>query len=119
MTTTMSRRRTIALAALACAAAAPVAVSASGIAGAATTKTVTLKNIRYSPTALTISRGDKVRFVWRDGSIRHDVRFKSGGLRPSPLKSSGTYTLTFKKAGTYRFFCSVHVGEMKGRVTVR
>ena len=48
------------LVALARAAAAAVAVPASGVAGAATTKTVTLKNIRYSPTAVTISRNDKV-----------------------------------------------------------
>jgi plastocyanin len=118
MTNPLSRRRTISLVALACAAAAPVAVSASGVAGAATTKTITLKNIRYSPTAVTISRNDRVKYVWRDGSIRHDVRFRSGGFRASPLKSSGTYTLTFKRSGTFRFFCSVH-SEMKGRVTVR
>ena len=37
---------------------------------------------------------------------------------PSPLKSSGAYTLAFKKKGTFRFFCSVH-SEMTGRVTVR
>jgi len=88
------------------------------LAGAATTKTVTLKNIRYTPSAVTISRGSKVRFRWSDGAIRHDVRFKTGGFKASPLQSSGTYTLTFKRKGTYRFFCSVH-SEMKGRVTVK
>jgi plastocyanin len=99
-------------------AAAPVAATTVGVAGAASTKTVTMKNIRYTPTAVTVARGDKVRWLWRDGSIRHDVRFKSGGFKASPLKSSGTYTLTFRKKGTFRFFCSVH-SEMKGRVTVR
>jgi plastocyanin len=100
-------------------AAAPVAVTATGVAGAASTKTVTLKNIRYSPTAVTITRGSKVRWVWRDGSIRHDVTFRNGGFKASRLQSSGSYTLTFKKKGTFRFFCSVHSGEMKGTVKVK
>jgi plastocyanin len=99
-------------------AAAPIAATATGVAGAAATKSVTLKNIRYTPSAVTIARGGKVRWTWRDGSIRHDVRFSNGGLKPSPLKASGTYTLTFRKKGTFRFFCSVH-SEMKGRVTVK
>jgi plastocyanin len=113
----MTCRHPIGVAALALAAGA-LGVATTGSAGAVTTKTVTLKNIRYSPAAVTVAKGSKVRFVWRDGSIRHDVRFKSGGFKPSPLKSSGAYTLTFKKGGTFRYFCSVH-SEMKGRVTVK
>jgi plastocyanin len=115
--TTTRQRSLIAVVGLALAAA-PVAASTAGVAGAASTKTVTMKNIRYSPSAVTIARGDSVRWNWRDGSIRHDVRFSNGGLKASPLKSAGTYRLTFRKKGTFRFFCSVH-SEMKGRVTVR
>jgi len=98
--------------------AAPLAATTAGVAGAASTKTVTIQNIRYTPSAVSVARGDKVRWTWRDGSIRHDVRFSSGGFKASPLQSKGSYSLTFKKKGTYRYFCSVH-GEMKGRVTVR
>lgn len=96
----------------------PLAASTAGVAGATATKTITLENIRYSPANVTIRKGTKVRWVWRDGSIRHDVRFQNGGFKASRLQSSGSHTLTFRRAGTYRFFCSVH-GEMKGRVTVR
>lgn len=98
--------------------AAPIVATTAGVAGAASTKTVTIKNIRYSPSAVTVARGAKVRWNWRDGSIRHDVRFSSGGFKASALQSRGSYSLTFRKKGTYRYFCSVH-GEMKGRVTVR
>lgn len=98
--------------------AAPLAATTAGVAGAASTKTVTIKNIRYTPSAVSVARGDKVRWTWRDGSIRHDVRFSNGAFKASPLQSKGSYSLTFKKKGTYRYFCSVH-GEMKGRVTVR
>jgi plastocyanin len=96
----------------------PIAVVAAGTAGAAGTKTVTVKNIRYSPANLTISKGTTVRWVWRDGSIRHDVRFRSGGHKPSRLMTSGSYRLAFNKRGTFRYFCSVH-GEMKGRIVVK
>jgi plastocyanin len=113
---TLKQRGLLALVGLALVAA-PLAVSTVGVAGAAATRTVTIKNIRYTPSAVTVARGGKVRWVWRDGSIRHDVRFASGGLKASPLQSKGSYTLTFKKKGTFRFFCSVH-SEMKGRVTV-
>jgi plastocyanin len=115
--TTLKKRSLIAVAGLALVAA-PVAATTAGVAGAASTKTVTIKNIRYSPSALSVAKGGKVRWVWSDGGIRHDVRFKSGGFKASPLKSSGNYTLAFKKKGTFRFFCSVH-SEMTGRVTVR
>ena len=115
--TTFKKRRLVPIVALVLAAP-PVAVVAAGSAGAATTRTVTVKNIRYSPASLTIAKGDTVRWIWRDGSIRHDVRFRSGGFKASRLMSTGSYRLTFKRRGTYRYFCSVHA-EMKGRVTVK
>lgn len=110
----MSTRKLIPIAGLAVA-----ALATGAVATAASTKTVTMKNIKYSPSAVTIKQGDKVKWLWRDGSIRHDVRFSSGGFKRSPLKSSGSFTLTFKKRGTFRYICTVHPGDMKGRVTVR
>jgi plastocyanin len=112
----MTKRRLIPMVGVAIAAAVPFA-AASGAAGAAATKTVTLRNIAFTPSSVMIHRGGKVRFVWRDGSIGHDVRFRSGGFKASPLQSSGSETLTFKKKGTFHFFCSVH-SNMKGTVKV-
>jgi plastocyanin len=114
---TFKKHRLIPILAIALAAP-PLAVVTAGGAGAAGTKTVTLKNIRYTPASISISKGTTVRWVWRDGSIRHDVRFSNGGYRPSRLMSSGSYKLTFKRKGTFRYFCSVH-GEMKGRISVK
>src|SRR6476659_5903807 len=99
--TTLKKRGLLPLVGLALAAT-PMVVATPGVAGAASTKTITLKNIRYTPSAVTIARGGKVRWVWRDGSIRHDVRFKTGGFKASRLQSTGSYTLTFKKQGSYR-----------------
>lgn len=110
----MTRRKLIPIVGLALAAA-----STAGAAGAASTKNVTLKNIAISPAKVTINKGDSVKWSWRDGSIRHDVRFSSGGFKPSPLKSSGTYRLTFRKKGTFKYICTVHTGDMKGIVVVK
>ena len=110
----MLKRTSIAVLGLALAGA-----STAGVAGAATTKTVTLKNISITPAKVTIKRGDSVRWVWKDGSIRHDVLFSRGGFKKSPLKAKGTYRLTFKKRGTFKYICTVHPGDMKGTVTVR
>lgn len=96
-----------------------VAAPLAGVAGAAPARTITLENIRYSPSSVTVSKGTTVRWVWRDGSIRHDVRFTSGGFKPSRLQSRGSHAVTFRKRGTFRFFCSVHPGDMKGRIRVR
>lgn len=96
-----------------------VAASTAGVAGAASTKTVTLKNIAISPAKITIKKGDSVKWMWKDGSIRHDVQLAKGGFKKSPVKSSGTYRLTFKKTGTFKYICTVHPGDMKGTVVVK
>lgn len=95
------------------AAAVAAALLAPGAADAAT-RAVTLKNIAFSPQKVTIAKGDRVLWRWRDGGIRHNVtssRFKGSGNR-----SSGSYGVTFRTAGTYR--CPLHPG-MSGTVVVR
>jgi plastocyanin len=96
-------------------------LGSAGLAGAATTKTITMKNIALSPAKLTVTKGTKVKWAWKDGSIRHDVQWKNGGFKASALQSKALrpYSITFRKAGTYRYFCSVHPGDMQGRVVVK
>ncbi|MEA2155350.1 MAG: hypothetical protein QOE11_1490 [Solirubrobacteraceae bacterium] len=94
------------------------ALFSAGIAGAAT-KTVTLKNIAFSPKTLKVSKGATVTFAFRDGTTVHNVtstgakHFKSIGNR-----SSGSKSRTFASAGTYRYQCTLHPG-MTGRIVVR
>lgn len=114
-----SPRRALALAALA-ALPAGVAVAVTGpSAGAASGKSVVLKNIAFKPGKLIVGRGTRVTFRFQDGDTNHNVtsrgpkRFKS-----SPTKGSGTYAVRFTKPGVYRYECTLHIG-MKGVVTVR
>ena len=110
------RRRVVALAGLALAAA---VVPVAGVAGAAGSKTVTLKDIAFAPKSLTVVKGTKVTFAFRDGTTTHNVtskgspRFKTIGNR-----SSGAPARTFSAAGTYRYHCTLHPG-MTGRIVVR
>jgi plastocyanin len=112
----MRRLRLLAITGLALVAAAPAATTA---AGAGATRTVTLKDISFTPRNLTVSRGTTVAFAFRDGTTTHDVtstgtkRFKKIAAR-----SSGSVRRTFGRAGTYRYACTLHPG-MTGRITVR
>ena len=113
------RRRVVALAGLALAAAVVPVAGVAGVAGAAGSKTVTLKDIAFAPKRLTVGKGTKVTFAFRDGTTTHNVtskgspRFKTIGNR-----SSGAPARTFSTAGTYRYHCTLHPG-MTGRIVVR
>ncbi|HYF27978.1 MAG TPA: plastocyanin/azurin family copper-binding protein [Baekduia sp.] len=79
-------------------------------------KTVVLKGLDFSPSTVTVKRGDTVTWVWRDGAIKHDVKGK--GFKSSALKAKGTHKVRFTRKGTFRYVCSVH-GTMVGKVVVR
>jgi plastocyanin len=113
----MRRLRLLAIAALALAAAAAPAVTTA--AGAGATRTVTLKDISFTPRSVTVSRGTTVAFAFRDGTTTHDVT-STGGRRFKKIaaRSSGSVRRTFGRAGTYRYACTLHPG-MTGRITVR
>jgi plastocyanin len=112
---TTSTRVLATLAALALAAA-PFGV---GVATAAAPRTVTLKNIAFSPKSLKVSRGTKVTFAFRDGTTIHNVT-STGRTRFQTIanRSSGSRSRTFSHAGTYRYECTLHPG-MTGRIVVR
>jgi plastocyanin len=107
------------LALLALSAIALTVIGGQAAATAAGGKTVTLRNIAFSPRNLTIARNTTVTFAFRDDTTSHNViskgtkRFKSIGVR-----SSGSQSRKFTSAGTYRYVCSLHPG-MAGRITVR
>src|SRR4051794_25413460 len=112
----MPIRHTLAVTA---AAAALALLVATGSSATAATRAVVLRDIDFKPHTVQIHRGDRVRWRWDDGDTSHNVtsrgraRFKS-----STTKSAGTYVVRFRRAGTYRYVCTLHPG-MAGRVVVR
>lgn len=102
--------------ALAVAVAALVPAAALGGAHAARTHTVTLREFRFHPRNLTIHRGDKVTWVWRD-EVEHNVTFAHFHSR---TQEHGSYTVRFTKSGTFNYRCTIHAAEgMRGKIFVR
>jgi len=92
-------------------------VLAVGVAGAASPSKpksqppkVKLGDNFFKPTKLTVTAGTTVTFTWT-GSATHNVKVTSGPEKfKSPNQSSGTYTHTFTKTGTYKIVCTFHPG---------
>ncbi|ADB48582.1 cupredoxin domain-containing protein [Conexibacter woesei] len=117
------RRRVTCLALLSTGAAAllPAVTGAAGSSGspaahAAATRTVVLRDIAFNPSRVTIHRGDRVTWQWRDGRTRHNVTSRS--FRSASTRSSGSYSVTFGRPGTFAYHCTLHPG-MTGSVVVR
>jgi plastocyanin len=116
----MRRLGLLAIAGLALAAAGPAVTTAAGTgARGGATRTVTLKDISFMPRSLAIARGTTVAFAFRDDGTTHDVT-STGASRFTKIaaRSSGSVRRTFRRAGTYRYACTLHPG-MTGRITVR
>jgi plastocyanin len=89
----------------------------SPAAGASSDK-IEVKDFSFKPAAATVKAGTTVTWTFSDSSA-HNVD-PVGGTEPkkSPdLKSGGTYTFTFTKAGTYNYRCGIH-NSMTGSVVV-
>jgi len=79
---------------------------------------VTMKDIKFNPGSVTVKPGGKVTWT-NDDSVGHDVTsdtFNSGG--PGGIDAGSTFSHVFKKAGTYKYVCTVHPG-MEGTVKVK
>jgi plastocyanin len=102
---------------LAAAAALPAAASEPG-AHAAATKTVKVGDLFFKKATVRIESGDTVKWRWV-GDLPHDVTVKKGPRKfHSKTKTSGTFSKQLRKRGTYRYICTVHPDDMKGKVIV-
>jgi plastocyanin len=88
------------------------------VADAAEAPEVKIDNYSFSPTPLTVPVGTTVTWINHD-DIPHTVvsddnprTFRSGGL-----DTDDKFAFTFTKAGTYKYFCSVHP-RMTGFIVV-
>ncbi|MCW3021985.1 MAG: copper-binding protein [Conexibacter sp.] len=84
------------------------------------TRTVGVYTDYYDPPKLTLHVGDKVKWVWHSsGFALHDVYVDSGPEDfNSPTQAGGSFAHRFKKAGTFKLYCTEHP-EMTMGVTVK
>jgi plastocyanin len=122
------RSSKVAFAAALCSLAAGAAAALPAFAPAATkkasagkTRKVGVRADFYDPAKLTIHVGDKVKWVWHaSGLSLHDVYVDSGPTKfNSPTQAAGTFSQTFKKAGTYKLYCTQHEEDMTMTLTVK
>ena len=99
-----------------------VAVTAFAVAAvpahAGSTKTVAVKNNSFSPSTVSIHKGDKVTWKWTQGGVPHNVTPASGGSGSKTSSKKGfTFSKTFSKKGTFKYVCTIH-SNMKVTVKV-
>jgi plastocyanin len=78
---------------------------------------VSIANMAFSPSTLTVTAGTTVTWVNRDGDA-HSVESRDKGFTSSPLLNTGDkYSYTFTTPGTYTYYCGVHA-SMTGKIVV-
>ena len=112
----------IAGAAVAALAASPASAGAPATtdapATAAAVKVVKLKGFEIRPATVRIGRGGTVEWRFLDRPSPHNVTSRgTKRFRSSPSKQTGTYRVKFRRAGAYRYVCTIHP-NMRGRVVV-
>lgn len=97
-------------------AAAGAIVAATVFAGpvAAEDRWITMYDNSYRPSSVRIEPGEKVTFV-NDDDVPHDAVGNGWSVRMLGYYDSDA--VTFARAGTYRFSCSIHP-EMRGTIYV-
>ena len=80
---------------------------------------VEIKAFQFKPDPLEVKVGDKVTFVNLDATV-HDVTSKQLGVSEDLDGKNAETTITFDKAGTFKYVCTRHSGPgMRGQVVVR
>jgi plastocyanin len=95
-----------------------VLVAALPSGAAADTTRIRVGDLFFDPQRITINAGDTVRWRWV-GEAKHNVAVKRGPVKfKSEIKASGRFTKTLDETGTYRYICTVHPDDMRGRIVV-
>ena len=86
--------------------------------GGPLTATVEVANYVFRPASQTVGVGGTVTWAWSSSDTAHDVVVP--GLGDSGSQKSGSFSITFSKAGTYSYYCSLHItGGKNMRGTIR
>ena len=91
--------------------------SASNAAKSTSKNAVTIQNFAFSPATITVKAGDSVTWTNED-SIGHSATADDNSFDTGVLSKGQSKAITFSKAGTFTYHCSVHP-DMKAKVIVQ
>ena len=78
---------------------------------------LTIQNMAFSPSVVTIKKGDTIVWTNKD-KVVHTVTGNNGGFSSSNIAVNGTYSFKFSTAGTFSYHCSIHP-IMTGKIVVQ
>jgi LPXTG-motif cell wall-anchored protein len=96
--------------------------SVATAAPAQATSKVEVDDNYFKPQTLTVQAGTTVKWG-SEGKHEHTVTADNGAFGSGDLKSGGTFSFTFNKAGTYAYYCKYHGARggvgMSGTIVVK
>ena len=86
--------------------------------------TVAGKNFAFTPSTLTVQKGDRVKITFKNENGFHDFVIDEYGIATKQTQSPTTEVLEFtaSKAGSFEYYCSVGTHRamgMKGTLVVK
>ncbi len=82
--------------------------------------TVTLTNFAFAPKVVRIKAGGTV--TWKSKEGIHTVQADDGSFDSGTISAGGSFSKTFDKPGTYKYFCTLHGSagghDMAGKIIV-
>ncbi len=119
MTTSRARLQMPAVLAAFFALTAPYATSARASQTTSPVKTaaVDVDNFKFSVATLDVATGTTVTWTNHD-DVPHTVVSTTKLFKSAPLDTGESFSYTFKEAGTFEYFCSLHP-HMTGKVVVK
>ena len=81
----------------------------------ATTEVTMAKSYRFDPQTIQIKAGQTVTWT-NDDNFTHTVRVD--GREDHTVDRGESFSITFDKAGTYHYVCTLHIQNMDGEVIV-
>ena len=84
---------------------------------AAPEASIEIDNFKFGVVNLTVAAGTTVTWTNRD-DVPHTVASATKLFKSKPLDTGDTFSYTFKDAGTFEYYCSMHP-RMTGKIVVK
>lgn len=82
------------------------------------TAAVTISGYSFSPGSVSFPAANNVTVTWTNNDpVTHTVTSDTNAFAGANVTPGGTFSLSFPKAGTYAYHCSIHT-SMTGTITV-